>query len=372
MRILYVATKYDYGKPGQGLSFEHTNFFDCLHHMGEDILHFDFMALMQAHDRGWMNRRLVEVAKAEKPDLMFVFLAEEELDKSAVREITDQTDTPTFNWFADDHFRFDGFSRYWAPCFNWVSTTAQSALPKYAEIGYQNVIKTQWASNPYSYRKLDLPMEYDVTFVGQPHSNRREVIAALRHAGINVQTWGQGWEAGRATQEEMIRLFNQSRINLNLTQAPTPTTPLAPTAAPFAKRVLRAVGRRLRPGRQTGTAPPAVHYEEQIKGRNFEVPGCGGFLLTSPADNLSDYYAAGEEIATFIGVDQLTERIRYYLSHEAERAAVAEAGWRRTLAEHTYVHRFTEIFRVMGLPARPAQELLSGSVRPGFVEAVAA
>ena len=80
-----VAMKYDYGRPEQGYSFEHYNFYHSLHHMGHDILYFDFMTLMQEHGKDWMNRRLLEVVEAEKPDMMFTVLFTEELDKAIVR-----------------------------------------------------------------------------------------------------------------------------------------------------------------------------------------------------------------------------------------------------------------------------------------------
>ena len=66
MRILYVAMKYDYGKPEQGYSFEHYNFYDSLHHMGHKIIYFDFMTLMQKHGRKRMNDLLLETVMKEK------------------------------------------------------------------------------------------------------------------------------------------------------------------------------------------------------------------------------------------------------------------------------------------------------------------
>ena len=55
----------------QGDSFEHANFFDCLHHMGEDILYFDFPGLLRQHGQGGMNRRLRDVRPRRKarPDV---------------------------------------------------------------------------------------------------------------------------------------------------------------------------------------------------------------------------------------------------------------------------------------------------------------
>lgn len=374
MLILYVALKYDYGRPEQGYSFEHHNFYHSLLHMRHDILYFDFMTLLQEHGREWMNRRLLEVAKAERPDLMFTVLFTDELYPAVIREISENTDTVTLNWFSDDHWRFENYSRYWAPCFNWVITTAKSALRKYARLGHRNVIKSQWACNQFLYRKLHLPLEYDVTFVGKPHGNRREIIQALRDAGINVQVWGSGWESGRLSQEEMIRIFNQSRINLNLSNASTPVStpkararnltrkwfsrsldvvPFGSKAKAMSKTWLSALrpsasvaldqGRRVNLGQQ---------YTEQIKARNFEIPGCGGFLMTGTAENLEDYYDIGRAVVCFDDVDALIRKVRYYLNHEDERATIAEAGYMRTLQEHTYVRRFNEIFQQIGIPRK--------------------
>jgi spore maturation protein CgeB len=96
-------------------------------------------------------------------------------------------------------------------------------------------------------------------------------------------------------------------------------------------------------------------YPEQIKGRNFEVPGCGGFLLTGHADNLDQYYAPSQEVACYRNFDELVRQVRYYLEHEEERTAVASAGYWRTVSEHTYAHRFAEIFRQMGVVDRTAK-----------------
>ena len=351
MRILYVAMKYDYGIKTQEYSFEHENFYDTLVHMGYELLYFDFMSIYQEIGREEMNRRLWEIARAEKPDLLFCFLYREEIDREVMRRITQETDTVTLNWFADDHWRFDNFSRLWAPCFKWVVTTANSALPKYAAIGYKNVIKSQWACNHYSYRKLNLPYQYDVTFVGKTYGIRRQVIFTLKEAGINVQTWGEGWENGRAQQEEMIRIVNQSQINLNLANTSKRVWGLEKPIRIIEKRS-ESLGRRMR--RAVGwfydprlDSEPDEH--SQIKARNFEVPGCGGFLLTDMADNLAEYYDIGHEIVCFDNLRDLIDKIRYYLSHPGERVGIAESGFQRTLRDHTYEKRFREIFSKIGL-----------------------
>jgi hypothetical protein len=50
--------------------------------------------------------------------------------------------------------------------------------------------------------------------------------------------------------------------------------------------------------------------------------------------------------------------------------AVAQDGYQRTLREHTYVHRFSEIFQKIGLPDTSPREVLKGNLPVGRTEDV--
>lgn len=365
MRILFVGSKYDYGRPEQGYSFEYYNFYDCLLHMGHDITFFDYMSLIRKLGKHKMNKLLQQTAEKDNPDLMFTVLLKDELDPDTIQKIS-SSNTITLNWFCDDRWRFDNYSKFWAPYFNWVVTTNQTAVPKYAELGYHNLIKSQWACNHFLYQKLDLPLKYDVTFVGYPYGIRRETIKKLKKSKIDTHAWGTGWELGRLSQEEMIRVFNQSRINLNLANAS-----ITPEIPGWISRVLTntPLGPKIK---RIGTHWLSIirnlkdfNYPGEIKGRNFEVPGCGGFLLTEKVEDLEKYYDVSKEIIYFDTEDDLIKNIKYYLSHEDERATIAQAGHERTLREHTYAHRFTDIFRQLRLPHEPLHRALKGKVPLG-------
>ena len=332
IRILYVAMRDDYGNPRRGLSYEENNFWHALVHSGYQMIRFDYMRICKRYGRAQMNRMLLETAYRWNPDVMFTVLFNDELDPTVIDRISRELPTVTVNWFCDDHWRFDNFSLKWAPYFNWVITTAASAVERYVKAGITRVIYSQWACNHFLYRNLGLPKQYDVTFVGQPHGNRRGVIDALRQAGIDVRVWGYGWGTGRVTQAEMIRIFNQRKINLNLSNA-------------------------------------AWGDVAQIKGRDFEVPGCGGFLLTAYSDELERYYLPGVEVETYRSLPEMIEKIRYYLAHDDERERIANLGYQRTLRDHTYQHRFATIFQKMEVigsaeAAHPAHSaILSSSGR---------
>jgi spore maturation protein CgeB len=326
MRILYIAMADDYGDPARGQSFEETNFRTALDGMGHEVVPFDFMRRQAAVGREAMNRELLERAAEVQPDVAFFFLFTDEIAPSTIEAI----EAPTVNWFADDHWRFEDFTRHYAPSLDWSVTTDHDSLPKYRAIGYENVIASQWAANRYAYTKVTDQLEHDVTFVGQPHGGRDRVVQRLREAGIDVETWGFGWPSGRLEHDEMVRVFSSSRINLNLSNSSEPDMRLHARA----RRFVRRIKERPRPS--------------QIKGRTFEVPGSGGFLLTDRVPHLEKYFELDREVGVFTGDDDLVERVTWWLEHEDERAAAAQAGYERVLREHTYDHRFAEIFERMG------------------------
>lgn len=339
MRILFVAPLYDYGIRSRGYGFEYYNFFESLVAMGHDVRYFDVHAYA-AGDAA--TSALVTAVENTRPDLLFACLFRDELDPAGVRQISDSGVTVTFNWFCDDHWRFDTFTAAWAPSFDFVSTTAQSALPKYRAAGISHVLKTQWGAATHRYRPAQRPLEYDVTFVGQKYGTRGEVIDAVRAAGIDVSTWGTGWDipgwqrriaslAGlsqlggalylrhreghsRISQDDMIAVFEQSWVSLNLTES-------------------------------------SQGEERQIKGRTFEVPACGGLLLTGAAAGLEEYYLPGKEVIVYDDAAEIPGLCRWLLDDHEVRDRIAAAGFRRTVAEHSYSRRFSALFTQMGLTA---------------------
>lgn len=346
MKVLFIALKYDYGNPKRGFSYEYLNFFAALEKMsGVEVDFFPFDEIMYHVGRKNMNEQLLERVHRIKPDCCFFVLFTDEIKKRTIKKITEKSGAITINWFCDDHWRFDIFSKYWAPCFHWVTTTDSLAVEKYNKIGYKNVIKTQWGFNPAHYRKYDLLQDKDITFVGQVHSNRVDIINYLKRKNINVECWGKGWQNGRLSQDEMMRIYSRSKINLNFTEG----------SMVFGWKSIAKilVNRRadntynLNSIQQMFNTIQILWNENrpQIKGRNFEIPGAGGFLLTQNADNLSDYFKIGEEIAVFEDADDLKDKIFYYLNNEESREKVRISGYNRAVNDHSYEKRFREIFK---------------------------
>jgi spore maturation protein CgeB len=332
MRILYVAMRHEYGDQSRGLSFEETNFRSSLEGMGHKLSAFDFMERSKRDGVARMRADLIKLAAETKPELAFFFLFTDQLDTRTIEAVGQAAGCPTVNWFADDHWRFEDFTRHLAPAFDLSVTTDPDSLPKYRLLAGTRVHLSQWACNRYAYGKVASELKHDVTFVGQPHGDRRQTVSQLADAGIQVACWGFGWPSGQLAHAEMVDVFASSRVNLNLSNS---------SEVPGLKARLR----RLLHFNPPSPRPP------QMKGRNFEVPGCGGFLLTELVPHLERYFELDREVAVFDGTDDLLDKVRHWLEHDEERQRVADAGYRRVMSEHTYDHRFAAIFRDLGLAA---------------------
>ena len=316
LRILYLGMEYDYGVRERGLSFEHDNFLASLsqYPKAESVLHFDFVEKGQTIGIPRMTNELYEVVQKFCPDVIFSIFFDEPHDpvRDIFRKIAATTSTKSIGWFCDSHYRYDNFDRKWAPFLDYCVTTSTMAMGKYQRDGFgSKVIKSQWGFSPKYKHMPWVSKDIQVSFVGQPHGDRRQVVDLLKRSGIPIQVHGTGW-GRRLSFDEMIETFNRSKINLNLSNSCDITA-------------------------------------KQIKGRNFEVPGCGGFLLTGDAENLREYYEFGKEVVVYNSTEDMIEKIKYYLKNEAEREDITKAGYERTLRDHTYEKRFDEIFKKAGV-----------------------
>jgi spore maturation protein CgeB len=81
--------------------------------------------------------------------------------------------------------------------------------------------------------------------------------------------------------------------------------------------------------------------------RLYESTGAGALLLTEAAPNLAELFEPGREVVCYEGEDDLVEKVEHYLELEDERREVAAAGQARTLADHTYRTRISELAEML-------------------------
>jgi spore maturation protein CgeB len=81
--------------------------------------------------------------------------------------------------------------------------------------------------------------------------------------------------------------------------------------------------------------------------RLYEATGVGALLLTDSKLNLGELFSVGTEIVSYEDEHDLVRKVRHFTAHEEERRAIAAAGQARTLREHTYDTRMSELVAIL-------------------------
>lgn len=326
MRIAPIFLRYDYGKRDRGNSLELIGFYSALEALGHELTPFCYDDYLERGQRDQLQRDIIDFIDRTQPELAFFILMKDEFELKTLDEIARRC--TTVNWFCDDQWRFEDFTSVTAPHFTYSVTTDRFSLSKYRALGYEKVIYSQWAAVSTSpgidFSSID--HTYDVSFVGGANSYRCWLVSRLRKSGVDVQCFGHGWPNGRLDYADMKDVFQTSRINLNLSNSVSGDISHI-CSSPRAIKDWLFSRKRI----------------EQIKARNFEIPGSGGFQLTGYVPGLEEYFVIGKEVAAFNEPSDLLLQIGYYLDNESERVAIAEAGYTRSIGEHTYLHRLEQL-----------------------------
>lgn len=326
MKIVPVFQRYDYGIKSRGESLEYKGFYPALKQIADEVYPFWYDEYLNRKEE--LQKRVIKSIDDVSPDIVFFILMRDEFSFDTLDYLKSRY--TTINWFCDDQWRFENFTKYYAPHFTYSVTTNKFALSKYREIGYKNVILSQWASFACS-ENIDfeaINYKYDVLFVGGISGYRKWIINRLKREGIKVECFGAGWENGRVSFEEMKEIFKTSRISLNISNS--------------ASYDIRYIFSSIRSIHEFVKAKKRV---EQIKARNFEIPAFGGFQLTNYAPSLEDYFEIGREVAVYTSIDDLVLQINYYLDNEEERREIMIEGYKRAMNEGTYLDRLKDIFK---------------------------
>jgi hypothetical protein len=162
------------------------------------------------------------------------------------------------------------------------------------------------------------------TFVGalnrSQHAGGNAVLAAAAEQ-VPIDVWGydlEGWPSGSA----LVNAYRGEAWGLDMY-------------------------RRLRSARVALNRHIAVAEDNANNMRLYEATGVGAMLLTDAKRNLHELFEPGTEVVSYDGADDLAAKVRHYLEHEDERAAIAAAGQQRTLREHTYRTRMAELATIL-------------------------
>lgn len=77
--------------------------------------------------------------------------------------------------------------------------------------------------------------------------------------------------------------------------------------------------------------------------RVLEIMACGGFVLVNYQEDLAAEFEDGKELVMYRSLEEMVDKVRYYLEHEDERKNIAKAGYEKVLREYNYAEKLRHI-----------------------------
>ena len=302
---------------------------------GHQVEIFDFSKIMplcmsrsKTRDLAWnvAEELLIKKALEVKPD---IFLDIMPCDKKTIRRLKAEG-IITCLWFVESGYEYS----YWRDAafeydfFFYIQPGR--FIEEVAALGVKNAMYLPHGCNPKIHRRLSLSETEqriygsDLSFLGEAGPDRAEAFGHLKDYDIKI--WGGGWNKfldkrwgiedkimggkRRVDVTAVTKIFNASSLNLNL----------------------HAAG-NIRNNFQGDFA----------NARTFSLAGCGAFQLVDKREAISLHFKIDEEIVCFSTIEELKEKIDYYLAHPEEREEIAKAAQERAYKEHTYAHRIEEM-----------------------------
>jgi spore maturation protein CgeB len=231
------------------------------------------------------------------------------------------------------------------------------------------------------------PIPYHgVLYMGSPWPYRQRVLRQVVQAGLPLRIYGNNWHSSRpwpgtaGAGKKLIhdlrfyllprlreegaslvgrmarRLIDREQASVHLDEFPAGVV-----RGSYATREFSALvrGAAINIGFTQMDIDSRREHPRQLRLRDFETPAAGGFYLAQSCPELSLYYDIGGEIVVWDRAADLLDCIRYYLNRPDERRRIADAGRERALRNHTWLHRFADMAKALGmqLPVQAEHEL---------------
>lgn len=267
-------------------------------------------------------------------------------DVNTVATVMEQYMIPQVYWATEDPLFFDNVSMKFAPRCDYVFTTAEECVSRYQQLGKPSSTLL-FGCNPQIFRPVDPVPEFqhDIVLVANNYTwfdpandHRRQairdVVMPLCESGYDIRIWGNSWNAPESEFQ-----IDGSRC------AGTCNYLQTPAVYSSAKIVLGI--------QSIGNSPT------QTSCRTFEIMGCGAFYLTCYTPSHERLFENHHHLVWSRSPTETIELVDYYLSHDAERRAVAAEGRAEILRHHTYAHRLDEVECALQ-PLLARQRLLRG------------
>ncbi len=195
--------------------------------------------------------------------------------------------------------------------------------------GLTNVMYMPYGFDKDEYFKIKKRKKYNISFAGSTQTNfppeeddRIKIVKAL--APFKIYILGIKFKphaikgvkvVNLKDHKHMNKVFNQSCINLNV-------------------------------GLLNSKLPELIN-KCHPKNRFYEIPGSGNFMLSTYCDEYNEQFQDKVHCGYYNTIDDICEKVEYYLTHEKEREEIALAGYEHAVKNHQTIFRFERMMEII-------------------------
>ena len=306
---------------------------------------------------------------AKKPfDIFLAYLMNGMVDEQVLKIIS-ALGVPTCNFSCNNTHQFhlvDKISNF----FDFNLHSEKDAKSKFDEIG-ATTIWWPMASNPKYFKPQKIEKSLQASFVGTNYALRSKRIEFLLENNIDVHAYGPGWDKVARTK---LRAHAKRGLLLLKALGFPPTRRQYRNSAMLAEFDYQRYMITKYPNHLHSPISdnklinlysqshislgfldvydkhdPSALLGHHLHLREFEAPMCGALYITGYMDELSEMFEPEKEVVTYRDQYELLDKVRFFLKNEKAGEKIRKAARQRALAEHTYHHRYKNLFQQIGL-----------------------
>lgn len=266
------------------------------------------------YSQRFFAKRLSAAIERFSPDM--IISTYDYLTPSHVKNIKNQTSAPIVLWYPDS---IAGFSKsyFMNADYDFIFFKDPFIVMRFKDILSSRVYYMPECFNPIVHKqenKFDIKKYCcDITTAGNLHPYRIQFFKNLLDLGLDIKIWG--FPPAKWSKWKTIQPLFQNK-------------PVFDSEKVFAFQSSKIVLNNLLYSEVYG-----------LNVRAFEIAGSKAFQLIDYREGLRDLFQEGKEIISFSGLEDLKDKIKFYLNEPGLRKKISEAAYEAAISKHTYKHR---------------------------------
>lgn len=212
------------------------------------------------------------------------------------------------SWSLDNMIKKHNSSLYFKfsiPLYDIIYTTKSNTIKSFKKLNARRVEFITQAYSRFEHYPDNFSKDHDygILFIGSPENDRIEKLKFLSEKNIIINVFGNGWEKYDLKKYNNIKLHDRALLGSDFRKAIS--------SSKISLNFLRKIN-------------DDIHTS-----RTFEIPACGGFMISERSNEHSKFFIEDEEAIYFDDSEELYQKIIFYKKDEKRREKIRLNGYKK-------------------------------------------